>query len=643
MPSFNIEENLINKNYLVNLKNVLNITNKWVMFDNKVCDFSNKKEMATYLTCTIESCSHLVNKFFSTIYLNLNDRDIIPPTYYILNSKWIGDIPISTNQQWVIKDVWDYSESNSKKHSSIEECISTSVMNKYYVVQPYIPNLDLIRCYIIIFRDSSGTSFFLFEDGYYNNTTDYTYIRLKNHPNYNSIYNSIKTNIHTHIHSLSNSINKKTDSTRNEFQLFEYLFGVNDSNCYLLNCSIQLSIYEKDYKIFNVLSEIITNDIVNELIKPVIEFKLNSSETESINIEFLMNTIRWEQINLPEEPYKISDLFLMVIESSKQQIYKLTNSCINTFYFDKINSNNVINGFQKLLEGLGDWKESKKNMGFSDTSNSVVTYGMNIDNILNMSTIHSFLKSNYLPHIYISFLDIVDKHGIWYIKNVSTGETTVTNLLQEDSSVSNIIQDDFLLIDKEDIIIYQKNIDNLILINKRKFIIKTYCLLSCTKDSNSDKLINSVLLNIDGILFCASKDYNNENINIDIHSFTQISDNENDISNYALHFADWDKYNKIYPIICRIVKELFTNLLKKTSWPKLTTELYSLDFMVDNRDNVYLTDMSSNPIIMNDKRMWYPSSKILITSILKDIIDMVVNPYLNGLNIQQTSRWYNII
>ena len=640
MPSLNIEENLINENYLIKLKNELSALNKWVMFSNKKCNFSNKKEFATDLICTIDSCSHLVNKFFSTIYLNLNDRNIIPPTYYILNSKWIGNIPENSSNEWLIKDVWDYSESNSKKYSSIQECISTSVINKYYVVQPYLDNLDLVRCYIIIYRNQNKTNFYLFNDGYYNIENEY--IRFKDHPNYNNIFSKIKNNIQIHLHSLSNSINKKSETNIDEFQLFEYLYGVNESDCYLLNCSIQLTIFEHNYKVFNILTSIIIKDIINNLIIPVIDNKLNNVEIDSEQLS-IMDCNRWDEITIPDDQYEISNLLLMVLENSKQQLYKLKNTNINTFYFDKINTNNTITGFQKLLEGLGDWKESKKDTGFSDSYISVVKYGMNLESILNISTLHSFLKSKYLPLTYISFLDITDKTGIWSIKNISTGENIVTNLLEEDSAVKTIIKDDFLFIDEEDIIVYQKDIRNLMLINNRKFIIKTYCLLSCNKDINSDELVNSVLLNIDGIIFCASKDYNSDNINIDIHSFDKISSDNKDISKFAIHFSDWNKYNKFYPIICKIVKQLFTNFLNNNTLTKLSVQLYSIDFMITNDEKVYITDISSNPTIMNDKRMWYESSKILITSILKDIIDTIVTPYLNGTQIQDTSRWVAII
>ena len=115
------------------------------------------------------------------------------------------------------------------------------------------------------------------------------------------------------------------------------------------------------------------------------------------------------------------------------------------------------------------------------------------------------------------------------------------------------------MIDKEDIIVYQKDIDNLMLINNRKFIIKTYCLLSGNMDESGDisQLINNVLLNIEGIIFCASENYDKTSIDRNVHSITNISNDSNDISTYALHFSDWNKYNVVYPVICKIITKFF--------------------------------------------------------------------------------------
>ena len=87
--------------------------------------------------------------------------------------------------------------------------------------------------------------------------------------------------------------------------------------------------------------------------------------------------------------------------------------------------------------------------------------------------------------------------------------------LQDENNTELNIKDDFVLVDKEDIIIYQKEIDNLMLINNRKFIIKTYCLLSGNMDESGDisKIVNNVLLNIEGIMFCASEDYDKTSTN----------------------------------------------------------------------------------------------------------------------------------
>lgn len=667
MPSFYIQENIINNNFLSNLKNGLNTCTGWVMYEdnNENCKyvFSNIRDYSTLITSNIDNCSQLVNKFYSTIYLNNDDRYIIPPTYYLLNNKWIVNTPDNNNNKWIIKDVWDYSENNSKIYNNINECLATTLINKYYVVQSYIKNLNLVRCYLLVFRNFEGTQFLLFKDGYYDFENDENYQRLKNHNNYNTIFNDIKKYIKIHLNSLSKNVSKKSDQLY-EFQLFEYLFGINDDNCYLLNCSIQISIYEKNTQVFNILSNVITNDIINDLLNPVIkhnddikikEQNMNSEEckaeckdeckdecTDECKEEWIqiLDNSRWENIILDNDYYEISKFFLEVLNTSKKNIYRLNNSSINTYFFDSINANNSVYGLQKILEGLGDWKESKTNIGFSDTENSVIKFGLNMNSILNISIANEYLESKYLPVIYCNINNIIDIDSIWFIKNIGNNQLTITNNIQDHISNETTIDDDFIVIDDTDIIIYQKEIPNLMLINNRKFIIKAYCVLA--GNNNEDTSTVNVLLYNDGIILCAPENYDSNSINENIHSFTNISSNINDISNYALHLLDWEKYNVIFPKIQEVISNYFNSLCKKHKFKNMAIELLSFDFAVDKNNNIYLVDIITNPVIMNDKRMWHISVKTMMNIILKDMIDMIVIPYLNDDKVEIQSRWITI-
>ena len=136
MPSFTINENIINEKYILKLKNTLNSSKKWVEFEEGRCDLSNNKNNAKYLVNNIDNCTHLINKFFSTLYLNNDNRNILPPTYYLVNSKWLSEEPVNNSyDQWIIKDVWDYSQNNSQIYSNIPECLSNVISDKYYVIQ----------------------------------------------------------------------------------------------------------------------------------------------------------------------------------------------------------------------------------------------------------------------------------------------------------------------------------------------------------------------------------------------------------------------------------------------------------------------------------------------------------------------------
>ena len=705
MPSFTINENIINEKYILKLKNTLNSSKKWVEFEEGKCDLSNNKNNAKYLVNNIDNCTHLINKFFSTLYLNNDNRNILPPTYYLVDSKWLSKEPVNDScDQWIIKDVWDYSQNNSQIYSNIPECLSNVISDKYYVIQPYIDNLILVKCYVLIFRHEDYTEFYLFKDGYYNNNEQYE--RFQNLDKYDKYYNHIKDQIEKHISSINNSINKKSTDI-NEFQLFEYEFGIKNDDIYLLNCSIQLSIYKKENKVFNILTNIITTDLVNDLIEPVIDNMINvkeskdetetdskdktemdskdetetdskdktemdskdKTETDSkdetemdskdetetdlkdekidsnlqINKYKILNNNRWDKLVIDTSKKEISDLFLEVIEKSKKKIHNLSNNNVNTFYFDSINSNNVLYGLQKILEGLDKWKHCKKNTDFSDNGNPTIQYGLKLEHILNMSTISSLLESNYIPTIYNNYNEIKSDENdcIWHIKNINSGEYKIDTNINNLENTTNMV-DDFVFVDEEDVIIYQKELDNLMLINNRKFIIKIFCLVSNTKDSDT-KNVHNVLLYTDGIIFCASTDYEKSNTNLKIHDMSEISSKENDISTYALHFSDWNKYNTIYPIISTIINNLFTKILSENKIVNNGVQLYSFDFTLDNSNKVYLVNIHNNPVIMNDKRLWCSTMKTMFNMLFSDIIEMIVVPYLNNDNIEFTSRWNKII
>ena len=65
--------------------------------------------------------------------------------------------------------------------------------------------------------------------------------------------------------------------------------------------------------------------------------------------------------------------------------------------------------------------------------------------------------------------------------------------------------------------------------------------------------------------------------------------------------------------------------------------------MIDNNDKVYLTDITNNPVIMNDRRLWISSVKVILTTMLKDIVDSVVIPFINEKDAQMNFRWNKLI
>ena len=276
MPSYYIEENLINKEYYLLLESELKNKLNWVNYgSDKQVDFSNMKKNSTKLTSQITNCTNIVNKFFSTALIPSEYSYIIPETYYLVNSNWMGKQPDKNlNEKWIMKDVWDYSENNSQIYNSISECISNSLCDKYYVIQKYIPDISLIRCYFVLIKVNDSIQFILLNDGYLNNSTNSneTYTRLKSIDNYDYIFNKIVNILTIYTTLLYQNMNTKVESNLNEYQVFECLIGTDLSELfYILNCSIQLSICEKKDKIFNILSNILVTDIVNNLIIPSID------------------------------------------------------------------------------------------------------------------------------------------------------------------------------------------------------------------------------------------------------------------------------------------------------------------------------------------------------------------------------------
>lgn len=640
MPSYYIEENLINEKYYSLLSEELNNALNWVNYDNeKQVDFSNIKKNALKLTCQITNCTHIVNKFFSTALIPKSYLHIIPETYYLVNSNWMGNQPEKNlNEKWIMKDVWDYSENNSQVYNSISECISNNLNDKYYVIQKYIPDIYLIRCYIVLIHVENSIQFVLLKDGYLNKSDnkekEQSYQRLKSIDNYEFIFTKIQELLTIYTSLIYNNMNQKLESSINEYQVFECLIGTNLSDLfYILNCSIQLSICEKNDKIFNVLSNILVKDIVNNLIIPVMD---NNEITLSLNK-------RWVLLELDDE-IKSDDnsIFMELVDSSKKKIYKLANTTANSYFFENSESNNILISLIKVLEGLGDWKKGSKNIGLSDTSKSVVRWGINID--LSLNNVSTYLNKSYLPLIYNSFNEIPSNltDNLWFVKNITTKESFITTKLTDKYETENEIKDSFIMVEEDDVIIYQKEIDNLMLINNRKFIIRMYALVSSRiqlSDSNSPKHINNVLLHKDGLIFCSPKKYDNTSDDDLSHTFSVMSKNESDISSFGIHFSDWTHYNKIYPIISKILTKLFKSLLKTQELDDMSLELLTFDFAVDNNNKVYIVNIQNNDEILTDKRMWYSSVKIMMNNMLKDILDMAVIPYLNDNDIEQTMRW----
>lgn len=641
MPSYYIEENLINEQYYSLLSSELNSKVNWVNYDSeKQVDFSNIKKNALKLTSQITNCTHIVNKFFSTALIPKSYLHIIPETYYLVNSNWMGKQPDKNlNDKWIMKDVWDYSEDNSQVYNSISECVSNNLSDKYYVIQKYIPDIYLIRCYIVLIHVENSIKFVLLKDGYLNkseenNEREQSYQRLKSIDNYDSIFTKIQELLQIYTSLIYNNMSHNLESTINEYQVFECLIGSDLSDLfYILNWSIQLSICEKNDKIFNVLSNILVKDIVNNIIIPVTD---NNEITLSLNK-------RWVLLDLNDEiKSEDNSIFMELVDNSKKKIYKLANTTANSYFFENSKSNNILISLIKVLEGLGDWKKGTKNVGLSDTSKSVVRWGINID--LSLNNISTYLNKSYLPQIYNSFNDISNNltNNLWFVKNVTTKESFITTQLTDKYETENEIKDNFIMVEDDDKIIYQKEIDNLMLINNRKFIIRMYALVSSRiklSDGNSPKQVNNVLLHKDGLIFCSPTNYDNTSENNLIHSFSTMAKEEGDISSFGIHFSDWTHYNKIYSVISKILTKLFKSILKTQELDDMSLELLTFDFAVDNNNKVYIVNIQNNDEILTDKRMWYSSVKIMMNNMLKDILDMAVLPYLNDNDIEQTMRW----
>jgi len=75
----------------------------------------------------------------------------------------------------------------------------------------------------------------------------------------------------------------------------------------------------------------------------------------------------------------------------------------------------------------------------------------------------------------------------------------------------------------------------------------------------------------------------------------------------------------------------------------MSLELLTFDFAVDNNNKVYIVNIQNNDEILTDKRMWYSSVKTMMNNMLKDVLDMVVLPYLNDNEIEHTMRWSTLI
>jgi hypothetical protein len=336
----------------------------------------------------------------------------------------------------------------------------------------------------------------------------------------------------------------------------------------------------------------------------------------------------------------------------------------NTFLIvvsDGVDNEHYINhylGFKELLESRGNWKEVDKNYkGHIDYAltayelkllsgiNSVIKLGMGHDkgyNILThkihfINSIRSFHKDIAKKILLRSYVinknnkgnipdNIFDGKSPWIIKPSASyagiGQEIIVNKDQLDSYLSKdvAIHNDFIVTK----FLLEKYMDKPLLLNKRKFHIRSFLIYIIDKDNKRRaymlKKMNVVLAKNEFI----QDDWNNK----DIH------DTHFDGTNHKI-FPDEIRDDMVPDVMESItdqvikINKVLVNILDKTTFKyeenDVNYRFIGIDYMVTNDNKVKILEANKNPGFPHDKSDF-------LTYMIKSILETVVDPHFAPLN-----------
>jgi hypothetical protein len=179
------------------------------------------------------------------------------------------------------------------------------------------------------------------------------------------------------------------------------------------------------------------------------------------------------------------------------------------------------------------------------------------------------------------------KNTVFFLKNILTDAN-------RDNYIYNNL-DDIEMHTKNNpkkVYIVQPSIENLLLINNKKFDIRIMGVLITQNNIDFDFYILK-----QGLIRKTFNDFNNNNLDIDNHITTSKSNI--DKSNKTIFNNKFNNYNIIFDNIVKICNDFFNQSIHQFKQPLLYNEKMiwniGLDFIVDKNYNVFLLEINHNP------------------------------------------------
>lgn len=299
---------------------------------------------------------------------------------------------------------------------------------------------------------------------------------------------------------------------------------------------------------------------------------------------------------------------------------------------------------QNILENNG-WKYINGNATYSNKNNlSIIkTYLDGTDNIfLKHKLAENFKDFYFIPETYVihniekDILPQPSENSLWFLKPssmlIGSGDDIHIIRFKQNDDVRNIIKK---LIKSNQIYILQKNVENPLLIYKKKFDLRIHGVIVYTHDEFAAYIYDKGIIRMAISEFNLSTNPENMMTNISLYKltdniFTLIYDNDKTYYTY---------FDYIVNIFSCVIKCLFNKLINKGGVGFI---FVGLDVLIDENGKIYILEINQHPTLYDDSssleaaynyKYYHNSNKDLFKDFYTLIFDSIIKNKLINNNV----------